>query len=217
LHCLLSTARLYVVNHFYIPVYDTHSTLIYTETGDVFTVSVRITRVDLTGGRNLKRRFLAIMTTALLLATVLFAGCVISTTQNNTTMNNASKTAPVSAASTGPIVTSTSPFSANQLRTELTLTAPTTAKVNEEIPVSGTLICVNCKEGINGALIHDQQWNPDISKWITFGSAYTTDEKGIFHHTFTARAAGTYYFRVTFDGDSQYVHAASNVVTVTVN
>jgi hypothetical protein len=156
-------------------------------------------------------------TTTTILIVLLVTGCVTSTTQDNMTVSNVSKTAPESAASTGPIVASTLPLTANQLRTELTLTAPTTAKVNEEIPVSGTLICVNCKEGINGALIHDQQWDPDISKWITFGSAYTTDEKGVFHHNFTARAAGTYYFRVTFDGDSQYTHAASNVVTVMVN
>jgi hypothetical protein len=157
------------------------------------------------------------MTTALLLATLLLAGCVTSTTQNTTPKSNASKTAPVAATWTTPIVASTSPLSANQLRTELTLTAPTTAKVNEEIPVSGTLLCVNCKEGISGALIHDQQWDPNMSKWVIFGSAYTTDEKGTFHHNFTVHAAGTYYFRVTFDGDSQYVHAASNVVTVRVN
>lgn len=177
-----------------------------------------ITRVYLTGGKNLKRLFLATMTIAILLATVLLAGCITSTTQNNTTINDASKTAPVSAPATAPIIASTFPFSANQLRTELTLTAPATAKAGEEIPASGTLVCVTCKKvGISGALIHDQQWDPDISRWVTFGSAYTTDEKGIFHHNITAHAAGTYYFRVTFDGDSQYTHAASNVVTVTVN
>jgi hypothetical protein len=131
--------------------------------------------------------------------------------------SNTSKTTPDAAAPSSIIVTSTLPLTANQLRTQLTLTAPTTAKVNQEIPVSGTLICVNCKEGIGGALIHDQQWNPDISKWVTFGSTCTTDEKGIFHHNFTEHAAGTYYFRVTFDGDGQYVHAASNAVKVTVN
>jgi hypothetical protein len=185
--------------------------------GNIFISSVLITRVYLTGGKNLKRLFLATMTITILLATVLLAGCVTSTTQNNTTISDASKTAPVSAPSTAPLIASTFPFSANQLRTELTLAAPATAKAGEEIPVSGTLICVNCKVGISGALIHDQQWNPDISKWVTLGSAYTTEEGGIFHHNFTARAAGTYYFRVTFDGDSQYTHAASNVVTVTVN
>jgi len=173
--------------------------------------------IYLVGGKKLRRPFLATAVTAMSLAIVLIAGCATSTTQNNTTLSNASKTAPVAATSTATIAVTIPSITADQMRTELTLTAPTTAKVNGEVPVSGTLICVICKEGIGGALIHDQQWNPDLGKWVTFGSTYTTDENGIFHHNFTVHSAGTYYFRVAFDGDSQYVHAASDAVTVTVN
>ncbi|HXY88857.1 MAG TPA: hypothetical protein VEG44_10480 [Candidatus Acidoferrales bacterium] len=153
----------------------------------------------------------------MLLAIVLIAGCATSTTQNNTTMSNASKTVPVSTISTATTVVTIPSITADQMRTALTLTAPTTAKVNEEVPVSGTLICVICKEGIGGAPIHDQQWDPNLGRWVTFGSAYTTDALGSFHHNFTVQSPGTYYFRVAFDGNSQYVHAASDAVTLTVN
>lgn len=132
-------------------------------------------------------------------------------------MSNASETAPVVATSIATTVVTMPSITADQMRTKLTLTAPTTAKVNEEVPVSGALICVICKEGIGGALIHDQQWDPNLGKWITFGSADTTDAQGNFHHNFTVHSPGTYYFRVAFDGNSQYVHAASDAVTVTVN
>lgn len=188
-----------------------------TEVSNIFIISVRIKCVYLVGGKKLRRPFLATAVTAMLLAIVLIAGCATSTTQNNTTMSNASKTAPVAATSTATTVVTIPSITADQMRTKLTLTAPTTAKVNEEVPVSGTLICVICKEGISGALIHDQQWDPDLGKWVTLGSSYTTDENGFFHHNFAAHSAGTYYFRVAFDGDRQYVHAASDAVTVTVN
>jgi hypothetical protein len=97
-----------------------------------------------------------------------------------------------------------------QQPTTLTFTAPAQANVKEWFNVSGSLTAGG--KGVSGAIIKWQQlWQ---GKWNTFGN-FTTDSNGNFTGQIESPAAGDVQFRVTYDGDSQYAPAVSNVVTIT--
>jgi hypothetical protein len=71
--------------------------------------------------------------------------------------------------------------------------------------------------GMPNATINIQSMNSD-GTWSTVATK-TTDVPvplGMFRTTLTPAVAGVYTYRVTYDGDSQYAPAVSNVVTLTV-
>jgi hypothetical protein len=77
--------------------------------------------------------------------------------------------------------------------------------------------------GIPNATINVQSMNSDGKTWITVYSEKTLPDtgqtgynySGRFIMTLTPVVAGVYTYRVTYDGDSQYSPAVSNVVTIT--
>ncbi|HXY88036.1 MAG TPA: Ig-like domain-containing protein [Candidatus Acidoferrales bacterium] len=64
------------------------------------------------------------------------------------------------------------------------------------------------------ATINLQSMNADGETWSTVATQIADGR--LFTMTLPPSAAGVYKYRVTFDGDSQYVPAVSNTVTLTV-
>jgi hypothetical protein len=81
----------------------------------------------------------------------------------------------------------------------------------------------DASHGIPNATINVQSMNSDTKTWVTVYSERTlpdTSETGYnysgrFITTLTPVVAGVYSYRVTYDGDSQFAPAVSNVVTLT--
>ena len=105
-----------------------------------------------------------------------------------------------------------------------------TMAVNQSIWLNGVLsvgtppTSVNdTSHGIPNATINVQSMNPDGKTWTTVYSERTLPDtsqtgynySGRFIMTLTPVVAGVYTYRVTYDGDSQYAPAVSNVVTIT--
>ncbi len=99
-----------------------------------------------------------------------------------------------------------------QQPTTLTLTAPTQAKLLEKFYIGVSLTAGGT--GVSGAIIHIQELSQ--GQWLTFTS-HTTDSKGNYVGQLICNTAADYHFRVTYDGNSQYEPAVSNVVVVTAS
>jgi hypothetical protein len=76
--------------------------------------------------------------------------------------------------------------------------------------------------GIPNATVNIQSMNPDGKTWSTVATRITeaVDQQGhgmngFFVVVLTPVVAGVYTYRVTYDGDSQFAPAVSNVVTLT--
>ena len=71
---------------------------------------------------------------------------------------------------------------------------------------------------IEGATINIQRLNYDGTAWYTIGSRTTQTGKyaGFFAATNDSANPGPYIYRATYDGDSQYAPAISNVEALRV-
>ena len=77
--------------------------------------------------------------------------------------------------------------------------------------------------GIPNATINIQSMSSDGKTWITVNSERTLPDTGQTGNTYSGRfimtltpeVAGVYTYRVTYDGDSQYSPAVSNMITLT--
>ncbi|MGB8310976.1 MAG: Ig-like domain-containing protein [Halobacteriota archaeon] len=108
-------------------------------------------------------------------------------------------------------------------------TTADTIGVGQSITLSGVLASdippinpMDDSHGIPGATVHIQSMNSDGQTWTTVATRNTMPEQGFFHTegvvvvSLTPMAAGVYNYRITYDGDSRYAPAVSNVVTLTV-
>ena len=104
--------------------------------------------------------------------------------------------------------------------------------VGQSVPLGGVLSygepptsSVGSSHGIANATLNIQSLNLDGRTWITV--AVTASETGLdnpilvstlgwFAVKLTPMAAGVYTYRLTYDGDSQYAPAVSDVLTLTV-
>ena len=72
--------------------------------------------------------------------------------------------------------------------------------------------------GIPNAIINIQNMNSDGQTWSTIDTSITQSSSstnvGSFTVKLTPKVAGVYTFRVTYDGDSQYAPAVSDVLTL---
>ena len=100
-----------------------------------------------------------------------------------------------------------------QQSANLTITAPAEANVNVTFSLTGRLTAGN--SGIDNALVN-MQWLNDSGSWITFGHP-TTSSDGSFIVYIGPYSVGDLYFRVTYDGDSQYAPSVSDAVKVVVS
>lgn len=109
----------------------------------------------------------------------------------------------------------------NQTMLEIMLSSNTT-NVNEKVILIGGLTSgmpqTQNFTGVGGATVNIQKWVNDT--WTTIGTTTTTatgDYKGWFTAPITSSSPGVFSYRATYDGDSQYAPAVSNVVKLTVN
>jgi len=104
-----------------------------------------------------------------------------------------------------------------QQPTTLTFTAPAQVKLDQFYAISGSLTTAN-GTGINDAQLLYQQLQDN--KWVSFGAVYT-DLNGTFTdkwiETDSLSKPGTSYYRVIYNGDSQYAPAVSNEVAVIIS
>jgi len=77
--------------------------------------------------------------------------------------------------------------------------------------------------GIPNMTVNIESMNSDGKTWSTVATRITDSNSGpgpsllgMFSAKLTPNAAGVYTYQVTYDGNSQYAHAVSNVVTLTV-
>ena len=97
-----------------------------------------------------------------------------------------------------------------------TLTAsasPTTATVNEDFAINGTLNTTDVT-AIAGATITLQNSTDDLN-WNN-ATTSVTDSNGNYQFSNSESAAGTYYYRTAYDGNDTYANATSNTVAVQV-
>ena len=104
-----------------------------------------------------------------------------------------------------------------QQPTMLTFNAPAQVKLNQFYVISGSLTTAD-GTGINDAQLLYQQLQDN--KWVTFGVVFT-DQNGTFSdkwiETDSLSKPGTSYYRVVYNGDSQYAPAVSNEVAVIIS
>jgi hypothetical protein len=96
--------------------------------------------------------------------------------------------------------------------TNLTATAPPTASANQNFTINGTLSTDTT--GIVDANITLQR-SVDNATWTTLTTS-TTNGTAWYAFSRNESAAGTYYYRTGYAGNSTYANATSNVVKVTV-
>jgi len=73
---------------------------------------------------------------------------------------------------------------------------------------------------IEGATVNIQQLNTNGTTWHTLGTVQTSStgkEAGFFEGSYTPKSKGYHILRATYDGDSNYAPAVSNVVALIVN
>jgi Bacterial Ig-like domain len=97
--------------------------------------------------------------------------------------------------------------------TILNATAPTTAYATKNFTVKGQLTANGT--GIIGKTITLQRSTNGIT-WSTLKTNVTI-AGGSYQFARNESAAGVYYYRTTFAGDTAYTNATSNVVTVTIS
>ena len=95
-----------------------------------------------------------------------------------------------------------------------------TTNVNQTVFLVGALTSgtSNPPNYIGGAAVNIQG-SLDGNKWVTISHVATQTDKfnGLFAVNWTQSNRGVFYFRATYDGDSQYAPTVSNVVQLTVN
>ena len=87
----------------------------------------------------------------------------------------------------------------------------------------------DCSHGIERATVNIHSLNSDGQTWTTVATEITIESvnqhkittkedsfAGFFTVTLTPEAAGVYHYRMTYNGNSQYAPAVSNVQTLTV-
>jgi 5-hydroxyisourate hydrolase-like protein (transthyretin family) len=96
--------------------------------------------------------------------------------------------------------------------TTLTLSAPSTASINQNFTINGML---NATAGtpVAGAIIQLQK---NVSGTWTNVMTNVTDSTGGYQFSQNESANGTYYYRTAYDGNDTYANATSNTVNVTV-
>jgi hypothetical protein len=99
-----------------------------------------------------------------------------------------------------------------QQPTMLTFDCPTQANVNIWFDVSGSL--TSGGTGVSSADILVQSIDTNNGQWYTFGHD-ATDSTGFFASSISCSVTGDQYYRVAYNGNSQYAPAVSNVVMVT--
>ena len=118
-------------------------------------------------------------------------------------------------ASTSSVVTvNVTKVTVAPLSTTLNATVSTaTAYVNQNFAINGTL---NATDGtpITGATITLQN-STDGTSWSNVTTT-ATDANGTYQFSNNESAAGTYYYRTAYDGNSTYLNATSNTVSVNV-
>ena len=127
----------------------------------------------------------------------------------------------VASASTSKITTADHEIHARsataQQPTTLTFNAPAQVKLNQFYAISGSLTTAN-GTGINDAQLLYQQLQDN--KWVTFGVVFN-DQNGTFSdkwiETDSLSKPGTSYYRVIYNGDSQYAPTVSNEVAVLIS
>ena len=92
-----------------------------------------------------------------------------------------------------------------QQQTMLTITAPTQANLNVSFHINGTLTVGG--KGIADATVHFQKQELTTSNWQTLWNC-KTDVNGQFSTPVFLYLTADYTFRVSYDGDSQYMHIA---------
>ncbi|HXY87628.1 MAG TPA: Ig-like domain-containing protein [Candidatus Acidoferrales bacterium] len=97
-----------------------------------------------------------------------------------------------------------------------------TMEVGQSIHLKGVLSydtpptnSTDYSHGIPYKTLNIQSLNSDGETWSTVGTLGTS-ESGAFDVKLTPTAVGVYTYWITYDGDSQYAPAVSNVVTLTV-
>ena len=97
-----------------------------------------------------------------------------------------------------------------------------TTAVNAPVNIGGAL--ATDEQGalhyIGGATITIQQLNYNGTEWNKLGTLQTSStgkDVGIFTGSVTPRDQGYHIYRATYDGDSNYAPAVSNVVALRVN
>lgn len=97
-----------------------------------------------------------------------------------------------------------------------------TVEVGQSIHLKGVLSydtpptsATDYSHGIPYKTLNVQSLNSDEKTWSAIGT-YGTSESGAFDVKLIPTAAGVYTYRITYDGDSQYAPASSNIVTLTV-
>jgi len=96
--------------------------------------------------------------------------------------------------------------------TTLTATAPSAAPVSQNFTINGTLS--GSTFGLAGATITLQRSTDNVT--YTNVTTNVTDANGTYQFSKNESAAGTYYYRTTYDGDASYNNATSNIVSVNV-
>ena len=97
--------------------------------------------------------------------------------------------------------------------TTLTISAPSTASVNHNFTINGTLSAGTT--GIGSRTITLQRSTNNAT--YTNVTMNVTDANGNYQFSTNESVAGTYYYRTAYAGNASYNNATSNVVNVTVS
>jgi hypothetical protein len=96
-----------------------------------------------------------------------------------------------------------------------------TTYVNQSVDVVGGLATgtPSALHGIEGATINIQRLNYNGTTWYNLGTLTTLTGKdaGLFGASITPKEPGPHIYRATYDGDSRYAPAISNVVALLAN
>ncbi|MGB8310503.1 MAG: hypothetical protein WCE81_01410 [Halobacteriota archaeon] len=101
-----------------------------------------------------------------------------------------------------------------QQPTTLTFNCPTHAKVNEWVYFTGSL--TSGGTGLSNTLVSCQYEYLKNGNWATFTSGMT-DSNGNIVGGIKPSVTGDQYYRLSYDGNSQYAPSVSDVVMVTVS
>ena len=99
-----------------------------------------------------------------------------------------------------------------KMPTALTVSVPSTASVNQNFTVNGTLSA--SAVGMGNATITLQRSTDNVT-WYNV-TTNVTNATGGYQFSNNESAAGTYYYRTAYDENATYTTATSNVVNVTV-
>lgn len=162
---------------------------------------------------------------AFLLITVLFAGCAVAQTVENSVPNGVLTGITTSPPSTG--VNPADHASPSGSRTPYLVggTSPTTlsATVNpSDVAPNGDFTITGQLNDSTGAGIANQvvrldRWDGSVGQFVPTGLTATTDGSGRYTFTYSESAAGWYYYSPFYAGDTTYAAASARYVSVVVN